>query len=80
MTDEFGGGRGPFILPDTHVAGMRVPKGGSSCANCRFARKLKDGPHCMNTYWITWNGGQSRLPVDDPSTYCSDWYEPRRRR
>ena len=71
---EFGG-KGPFVLPPHHVAGMVVPRGGSSCANCKFARMRDDGPHCDNIYWIEWNGGNSRLPVDDPRRYCSDWWE-----
>jgi hypothetical protein len=69
------GGKGPFILPDEHIAGMVVPKGGSSCANCRFADVRDDGPHCTESNWVAWNGGESRLPVDDPETYCSDWYQ-----
>lgn len=62
-----------FELPKTHEAGMKVPKGGSSCANCRFAGA--DGKNCMNKYWVEWNGGETRLPAPADS-YCSDWYEP----
>lgn len=72
------GGEGPFELPDDHVAGVKVPKGGSSCASCRYGEAKDDGPHCTNTYWVAWNGGESRLPVDDPETYCSDWWEEKK--
>jgi hypothetical protein len=67
------GGMGEFILPDDHKAGMVVPKGGSSCANCRFAST--DGKHCLNVYWVEWNGGNPAIPAP-ADEYCSDWYEP----
>lgn len=70
------GGKGPFNLPDDHVAAIKVPKGGSCCANCHFGEMRDDGPHCNEPNWTVWNGGNSRLPVDDPETYCSDWYKP----
>ncbi len=70
---EFGG-KGSFVLPPEHKAGIEVPKGGSSCANCKFGEAKDDGPHCNNIYWIEWNGGDAKLPVEDPSTYCSDWW------
>lgn len=69
------GGKGEFQLPDNHTAGVKVPKGGSCCANCKYGEMKDDGPHCNNKYWVEWNGGNSRLPVDDPETYCSDWWE-----
>ena len=72
------GGKGPFELPDNHKAGMIVPKGGSCCANCKFMEMRKDGPHCTASYWVQWNGGDSRLPVDDPETYCSDFWMPKK--
>ena len=70
---EYGGSK--FELPATHKAAMVVPKGGSSCANCQFSEMKEDGPHCNNHYFVQWNSGKSRLPVDDPTTYCSDWFE-----
>lgn len=69
---EFGG-KGPFELPEEHLAGMPVPKGGSSCANCMFLKMVGKQPHCMNELFKQWNGG-SRIPTDDPESYCSDWY------
>lgn len=69
--DEEFGGKGEFKLPDSHKAGMRVPKGGSSCASCKFLSD--DKKHCLNEYWIEWNGGDSKLPLP-ADEYCSDWY------
>lgn len=58
--------------PDTHEAGMRVPKGGSSCASCEYLGE--DRKSCTNKYFIKWNGsGELPLPADE---YCSDWYSP----
>lgn len=56
--------------PEDHVAGMRVPKGGSSCASCKYlADNKKD---CTSTYFQKWNGGPVIPgPIDE---YCSDWY------
>lgn len=68
------GGEGAFALPADHVAGLRVPAGGSSCANCRFLEAKDDGPHCAEENFVRWNGGETKLPVTDPATYCSDWW------
>lgn len=59
--------------PANHVAGMKVPKGGSSCASCEYLGK--DGRSCTNSYFIKWNRGSGVLPAPADS-YCSDWYEP----
>lgn len=58
--------------PKDHKAGMRVPKGGSSCANCEYlADNKKD---CTNTFFQKWNGSPViPAPIDE---YCSDWFEP----
>jgi len=58
--------------PASHEAGMRVPKGGSSCAKCRFLGR--DGKTCDNYYWVEWNNGNNKLPAP-ADEYCSDWYE-----
>ena len=66
---------GDAKYPANHQAGMRVPKGGSMCKNCRF---LKDAENriCGNKYFIEWNGSNViPAPIDG---YCSDWYEPQR--
>jgi hypothetical protein len=62
----------------SHKMGTVVPHGGSSCGNCRFASVQEDGPHCLNARWVNHpksmggGGGESRLPVDDPTNYCCD--------
>lgn len=73
--DGYGGAS--FELPPNHSAGLVVPKGGSSCANCKYGDSRTDGPHCTSSYWVRWHNGNSRLPVDDPETYCSDFWEPK---
>jgi len=66
------GGKGEFQLPGNHKAGMKIPKGGSSCANCKFLSE--DKKNCLNEYWVKWNGGNSKLPVP-ADEYCSDWFD-----
>lgn len=59
--------------PSDHVAGMRVPKGGSSCAKCEYLADNKTD--CTNAYFQKWNGSPKiPLPIDE---YCSDWFEPK---
>jgi hypothetical protein len=58
--------------PPNHQPGMRVPKGGSSCASCEHLGK--DGRSCTNRYFIEWHGS-NRLPAA-ADEYCSDWWEP----
>ena len=60
--------------PPDHKPGMKVPRGGSMCANCRFLKD--DKVSCSNRYFVQWNGSAT-IPgkVDE---YCSDWYEPKR--
>lgn len=60
-----------FTLPADHKPGMRVPKGGSSCASCKFVSE--DKLRCSNEYFIKWNGSDVLpAPADE---YCTDWYE-----
>ncbi len=58
--------------PDSHRAGMKVPKGGSSCESCKYlADNKKD---CTSEYFQKWNGSEVIPgPID---SYCSDWYVP----
>jgi len=57
--------------PKDHKAGMRVPKGGSSCASCEYLADNKTD--CTSTYFQKWNGSPVIPgPIDE---YCSDWYE-----
>lgn len=59
--------------PKDHQPGMRVPRGGSMCANCEyFNRNTMDS--CNNEYFIRWNG--SNIIPGRPDEYCSDFYEP----
>jgi hypothetical protein len=69
------GGKGEFKLPQNHIAGIKVPKGGSCCANCKFLGE--DKKSCGNKYWIEWNGGNSKLPAP-ADEYCSDWFESKK--
>lgn len=55
------------------LAGMRVPKGGSSCKTCKFLGK--DELTCDNKYFVKWNHGSKTLPAPYDE-YCSIWYEP----
>jgi hypothetical protein len=58
--------------PDDHRAAMQVPKGGSSCATCKYVSK--DLKHCANKHFIAWFGTPDLpFPADQ---YCSDWFEP----
>jgi hypothetical protein len=67
--------RAEKALPANHQLGMRVPKGGSSCAKCKF---LASPTTCGNRGFIQWNGG-SKLPAP-ADQYCCDLYEVARKR
>ena len=67
---------GLFVLPPDHEPGMHVPKGGSSCYNCKYLYWGDENePRCWEPNFALWNGS-TRLPVDDPREYCSDWWRP----
>ena len=59
------------VLPSDHQLGMRVPKGGSSCAKCEY---LADRVTCGNKGFAKWNGGTGKLPYP-ANEYCCDLYE-----
>lgn len=63
---------GKFILPKDHIPFLRVAKGGSSCASCKFL--TEDKRHCGNKLFVQWYG-KSLLPKDIHN-WCSDYYEP----
>lgn len=63
-------------LSKGHSPGMRVSRGGSSCATCRFGDVNTNT--CSEPNFIRWNGSR-KLPAPADS-YCSDWWQPRRRR
>ena len=70
------GGKGPFELPESHKAGMAVPKGGSHCGNCEYYHSENNG--CKNEFWRKWAGKTDEnheIPVPGDE-YCCDWYEP----
>jgi hypothetical protein len=66
------GGRVSAIraLPADHQLGMRVPRGGSRCGNCRF---LSSPTTCGNRGFVKWNGGAT-LPAPKDE-YCCDLFE-----
>lgn len=64
--------KGKFELPPDHKPAMKVAKGGSCCANCKFW----DGEDCENKYYRQWNNGSGEIP-EDPNSYCSDWWMPK---
>lgn len=61
-----------FELPTTHRPGMRVPKGGSSCSNCRH---FDGNDSCNEPHFAAWQYGEKKIPAS-PDEYCSDWWEP----
>lgn len=71
MIMEEYGGQGPMILPDSHKAGMQVPKGGSCCLNCEYW----NNNGCTNKYYQKW-AGTDKIPVA-PDEYCTNWWEPK---
>jgi len=62
---------GPITYPANHKPALRVPKGGSCCANCKFW----DGNDCESKEYQKW-AGTDKIPVP-PDEFCSDWWEPR---
>lgn len=59
--------------PANHKPAMRVPEGGSCCANCEYLKDSEKGL-CGNKFFIAWNGSNKiPAPIDQ---FCSDWYEP----
>lgn len=67
------GGNGNPTYPSDHKPILRVPKGGSSCANCRFVN-IKEHS-CGSPHYAKWNNGSHRLPKLPLDEMCSDWYE-----
>ena len=67
-------------FPEDHQPFMRVTKGGSMCANCRF---LKDAQNriCGEPNFIKWEGpnkpaGSDKIPLPINEA-CSDWWKPK---
>lgn len=65
-------GRGkPITYPGSHEVGVKVPKGGSSCANCRH---LKPGIRCDEKTYVQWNGSD-KIPTKAADEYCCDLWQ-----
>jgi hypothetical protein len=72
LNEEYGGNE--FELPPSHQPGMRVTKGGSCCANCKYWNETSK--LCTNKYYIKWNGDDKiPAPADE---FCSDWWEAKK--
>ena len=57
------------VYPANHKVGMRVPKGGSSCAKCEYV----NGQNCREKHYIEWSGSKKiPAPVDQ---FCCDFFE-----
>ena len=72
LTEDYGG-EGPMVLPPNHKAGLKVPKGGSCCANCKWWDK--ENQVCTSTYYAEW-AGTNQIPYS-PLEYCTNWWEPK---
>lgn len=71
VTENFGG-PGKVVLPANHKAGLRVPKGGSCCANCKHWAPEEEV--CVSKYYIKW-AGTNTIPYK-ANEYCTNWWEP----
>jgi hypothetical protein len=58
-------------VPAGHQVGMRVPKGGSSCAKCKYVND--GGEECSEPNFIKWNDDSRKLP-EPANEYCCDFY------
>ena len=67
------GGNGHPTYPDDHKPLLRVPRGGSCCANCKFVNVAKHS--CGSPHYARWNNGSHQLPNLPLDEMCSDWYE-----
>jgi hypothetical protein len=62
-------GTGEACYAPSHEVGVIAPKGGTSCANCKFVL----GQYCGSTPWVEWFGSKRiPVPVDE---YCCDFWE-----
>ena len=71
LTEDYGG-KGEMVLPPNHKAGLKVPKGGSCCANCKWW--VPEKKICASTYYQEWAQTDTiPYPADE---YCTNWWEP----
>lgn len=66
------GGPGKMVLPANHKAGLKVPKGGSCCANC--LHWYSEEAVCSSKHYIQW-AGTNTIPYA-ADEYCTNWWEP----
>jgi hypothetical protein len=71
LTENYGG-EGEMVLPENHKAGLRVPKGGSCCANCKWWDAEEE--ICESKYYSDW-AGTNKIPYA-ADEYCTNWWEP----
>jgi hypothetical protein len=62
---------GKAEYPADHKPGLRVPKGGSMCANCEYWESKEN--KCNNKYWVEW-AGTDKVPYPG-NEYCCNWWE-----
>jgi hypothetical protein len=68
-------GTGPYEQPSNHKPFM-YSKDGFNCSNCKYYAN-KDGKHiCNNEYFEQWYGSEV-MDIEDPTKWCSDWFEPK---
>ncbi len=81
IREEVDGDKSPDFnqfLPGEHQVGMKVPKGGSMCANCKWVSD--DGKSCGNKHFQAWH--EKEKGAEDPSKlpapadqYCCDLWQ-----
>lgn len=73
LEEKYGGGT--YSVPADHKAFMKSSKG-FGCHVCKYYSK-EDGKHlCSSKHFIKWNDNSNVMKIDDPSKWCSDWFEP----
>lgn len=72
---------GEITYPEDHSPVTADARGGTSCANCKFAQMMENGPHCNNPYYQQYMGTSELIDPEsgervlDPKNYCSDWWD-----
>lgn len=61
---------GKIEYPKGHKPGLKVPVGGSMCANCEYWKE--EGNICNNKYWQQW-AETEKVPYPG-NQYCCDWW------
>jgi len=72
LKEEYSGNE--YILPPDHKPFM-YSKVGFSCAVCAHY-SYENGEHkCSSGEFQKWYGSEV-MKIDDPTKWCSDWFEP----